>query len=365
MTMRSRFGFARADLLTCLASALLIVATMITLLGAGRSLTRELMSLSNLKTLAGAHVSYANDWDGRQFTLTPENLALSNGTWPGYYTQFGVCPAPIVLGFGDTFPAGQGTGFWGFYMPGPCSSVGQADNFGLYWPIQLDSIGGGELGFGTYRLQNVDGFNSYVNGRFMDPVFFAPSDAQATAAIGPGLESSHPFTYVLADYNSTYSSYASSPAAMYHPGIFGGDGDPAFKSPFDFESASIAPTVSQCAFPDLKTRLLEYRWLQAPPMLPAISTFETALFNMGADSTPMTLFFDGHAAALSVRKVITDNDAVVRGGAPELWMDTEIPIGPWAGYEGFFSNLSIDDARTSFHVFTRGGITGRDVLTAP
>jgi len=38
------------------------------------------------------------------------------------------------------------------------------------------------------------------------------------------------------------------------------------------------------------------------------------------------------------------------------------PIGPWADYEGFYANQSVDDTRTSVHAFTRGGILGRDVI---
>lgn len=358
-----RAGFTRSELLACVGCTLALAALTCVLLGAGRSQSRELRSLSNLKTLAASHEAYAVDWGGRQFTNMPDNMAQSNGTFADYFSQFG-CPPMIVLGFGTTFPAGGGTGEWGHFMPPPCG-FGQATNFGQLWPMQLGTQGGGSTGWGMFRLQNIKGFNEYVSGRFMDPVFFAPADTQAMAIVGPGLESPNPYTNITADSNSVFTSYASSPAAMYHPGVFGGDRDESFKSPFAFSSASASPTVFQCAHPELKSRLIEYRWLQSPPYRPPFTTFDTAFFNMGSDSTPMTLFFDAHTAALPVRKVLADNDAVVKGGGAKLWMDTEITIGPWAGFEGFYSFVSVDDARTSFHVFTREGILGRDCLTAP
>jgi len=76
----------------------------------------------------------------------------------------------------------------------------------------------------------------------------------------------------------------------------------------------------------------------------------------------MTLFFDGHVSGMPIRQVLADNQTVMSGGGAKLWMDTDITIGPWADYEGFYSNQSVDDTRTSVHVFTRGGILGRDVI---
>lgn len=362
---RARRAFTLTEVVACLATIALLAAVTLPLIGAGRSRSRELVSLANLKTLAGAHAAYAADWGGRQFTNMPDELAQSGGIYSNYLSEFG-CPPSVILGFGGTFPSGQ-AGLWGYWMPCGGTSQGTPGNFPLLWPMQMAAIGGtGSTGFGMFRLQNIVGFNEYVNGRFMDSVFYAPADAQAMSAVGPGLESRNPFTQVSGAFESSFSSYASSPSAMFHPGVFGGDADAIFKSPYTFASASVSPTVDQCAHPDLKTRFIEHRWLQAPAFTgPFTGTPETAYFNMGADSVPMTLFFDGHTSALSVRKVLADNEAVVQGGGVKLWMDTEISVGPWAGYQGYYSMASIDQVRTSFHVFTRGGILGRDVITPP
>jgi len=331
------------------------------LLGTGRSRSRELVSLSNLKTLAGAHAAYGIDWGDGQFTNMPDKMAQSDGTYENYFSMFG-CPPSVVLGYGRIFPPGAILGNWGYWMP--CTYGSHAANFALLWPMPFGTVGGGTPGFGMWRFQNVVGFHEYVGGRFMDAVFYAPSDSLAMSVVGPGLQSWDPFTYVSGGYEATLTSYVSSPAAMYHPGVLGGD-DGLFKSPYAFTQASVSPTVAQCAHPDLKTRLIEYRWLQAPAFSAPLATPEGTYFNLGADSEPMTLFFDGHTAGLSVRKVLADNATVVNGGGAKLWMDTEITEGPWAGHEGYYSNLAIDETRTSFHVFTRGGILGRDVISAP
>lgn len=361
-----RGGFTLTELLVCVVVVTTLVTLFIPLLGAGRSRSRELKSLSNLKTLAGAHAAYGKDWGDRQFTNMPDNMAQSGGIFSNYYSQFG-CPPSIVLGYGGSYPGSQGPGLWGYWAPAPCSNIGLAGNFPILWPMQFGSVGGtGSQGFGMWRLQNAVGFNEYVNGRFMDATFYAPADLLAMEQVGPGLESPNPFTYFQSGGDGiALSSYCASPAAMFHPGVFGGDADHVFKSPYTFTEASVSPTVSQCANPDLKTRLSEYYWLQAPPPTAWTSSPGTMPFNLGADSVPMTMFFDGHTAALPVRKVLADNAAVVKGGGAKLWMDTEITEGPWAGYEGFYSFVSVDDTRTSFHVFTREGILGRDCLTAP
>lgn len=357
---RTRRAFTRSELVVCLVSGALLAAVALPLVGAGRSRSRELVSLSNLKTLAAAHAAYAGDWGGRQFTNMPDNMALSGGVYSNYFQQFG-CPPSVVLGFGAQFPGGGSSGLWGFWMP--CRGFGTSSNFSVLWPMQMGTVGGTGAGFGMWRLQNVVGFNEYVNGRFMDSHFFAPADAPALSIVGPGLESPNPYTYISSSYEGTFSSYVSSPAAMFHPGVFGGDAEAEFKSPYTFTEASISPTVDQCAHPDLKTRLIEHRWLQSPAFAGVFAPPDTAYFNMGADSVPMALFFDGHTSGLPVRKVIADNQTVIKGGGAKLWMDTEITVGPWAGYEGYYSSFSIDDTRTSVHVFTRGGILGRDVLT--
>lgn len=361
----TRRAFAQAEIVACLAVVLVLIAVALPLIGAGRSRSRELASLKNLMTIAAAQAAYGADWNDRQYTNMPDTMALSGGSYLSYVNQFG-CPPSTVLGNGTQFPGSGSPGLWAYWVP-CAASVGLQSNFALLWPMQMGSIGGATmLGFGMFRLQNAVGFNEYVGGRFMDPVFYAPADRLRASLVGPGFESSYPFTFITAaDDEKWTSSYIASPAAMFHPGVFGGDADQTFKSPYTFALSSLSPTVGQCAHPDLKSRMTEYAWLQSPPIVAQNAVDTPLLFNHGAASVPMTLFFDGHVSGMPIQQVLSDNEAVVKGGGAKLWMDSDITIGPWAGYEGYYSTFGADETRTSVHVFTRGGILGRDVITPP
>lgn len=359
MNTHGRIGFTRSEVSVCIGVAIVLGAIVIPLTGAGRSRSRELASLSNLKTLAGAHAAYAADWGDRQFTHMPEGMGQAPG-YQSYLQQFG-CPPSIVLGHGGSFPSNGSEQTWAYWMP--CADPGgAATNFNHLWPFVF---GGAGEGNGMWRMQNIAGFNEYVGGRFIDKTFYAPADFQAMSVVGPGLESPNSYTFFGdGKHESAQSSYVASPPAMFHPDVFGGTNG-LFKPPTSFAQSSVSPTVSQCAYPDLKTRLIEHRWCQSPPRLMDFLTKEQPYFNLGADSVPMTMFFDGHTAALPVRRVLADNAAVVQGGGKPLWV---IPCGsgPWCGYGGYYCiPAGFDTSDTSFHVFTRYGILGRDVITAP
>lgn len=353
-------GLALIELLLIVVALTLFVSVLFPLLGAGRSHSRERASLVNLNRLALAHAAYAADWSDKQFTHAPENMGQAPD-YDDYVRQFG-CPPSIVLGYGTSLVNPGPPGTWAYWMP--CeASVGVASNFQRLWPFDFENDGSG-----MYELCNVVGFNEYVGGRFMDPTFYAPADRWRLSVIGPGLESEHPFTFTGGAGEPWKSSYILSPPAMYHPHVFGGGPSGTFVSPYGFASSMATPTVSQCAHPALKSRMVEKSWLQSPPIEHnAFFSYPIPFyFNQGTASVPMTLFFDGHTGPMPIRQVLADNKAVVAGGGPKLWLDgDEISDGDWAAYLGFFSAAAFDaDAETSVHVFTRGGILGRDLLTA-
>lgn len=236
----------------------------------------------------------------------------------------------------------------------------------MYQPFVFSGSGAGA---GSFILVNTPPINAYVNGRFMDRVFYAPADRARMSAVGPGLASPHSFTLIAQGDWTNFSSYIMSPAAMFHASVFGGSDEGVegpFKDPHSFDEAFQSPTVSQCTHPALKTRLIEHNWIQSPPFVtnPGLPLGEPLHFNMGLDSVPMALFFDGHAGPLPIRKVVEESAAVVASGGKKLWMDDEISAGAWSRYGGYYSNwASIDGTQTSVHMFTRGGILGRDQVT--
>ncbi|MBX3355697.1 MAG: hypothetical protein KF724_08365 [Phycisphaeraceae bacterium] len=362
---RAHRGFTSAELVATLATAFASCAVVLVLVGAARSRSMEHASLANLRVQATAHAAYAASWSDRQPTFIHDEFALSGNSYPQAIALFGCLP-PLILGFGGTYPPAGALATWGYWLP-PCDNPtsGSQSNLNMYHPF---SFAGTAVGHGTFMLVNTPVINSYVNGRFMDRVFYAPADRTRMSAVGPGLESPHPFTLVADGKWMCFSSYIMSPAAMYHPKVFGGSdqgvGGP-FVGPFNFDASFKSPTVSQCAHPELKSRLIEHGWLQNAPFLtnPAFVPGSMLHFNMGADSVPMTLFFDGHTGPLPIRKVLDENAAVVAGGGASLWM-TPVGSGPWQVYGGYYSSASVDGTNTSVHVFTRGGILGRDQVTA-
>lgn len=158
-------GFTRIELLVCALAGTLLIGSLLPLVAAGASRSREFASLSNLKTLGAAHAAYAADRSDRRFTHAPENLGQTPAGQIGEYMVMFGCPPSIVLGFGCSSQEWQ-CGVWGFWMP--CSTGGgSAGNFQMLWPMWLKS----GSGHGRYQLVNVVGFNEYVNGRFIDSVF--------------------------------------------------------------------------------------------------------------------------------------------------------------------------------------------------
>jgi hypothetical protein len=137
-----------------------------------------------------------------------------------------------------------------------------------------------------------------------------------------------------------------------------------FTDPWSLDAGLRSPSMSQALYPDLKTHMLEHHWLQnaRADCNPAFANgtyagCEPYYFNHGRESVPVTLFYDGHVAALGVREA---EDADARHAAQAgygLW-SRDTPFGA----DGYLSDIGWDFAQTSFHILTTGGIRGRDRL---
>jgi hypothetical protein len=242
-------------------------------------------------------------------------------------------------------------------------------------------------GTGAFRLPNAKSFATYLNGKFYDPVFYAPKD-RAT------LDRAERYFGLADEFTSeggvglVYSSYCWSPAAMWNQEVFGGPGAPpcnAFKSPHSpgnspaqrNVAAYRVPSSSQARYPSLKTLMIEHQWLQNPPpqlINPFFSGGTTPwYFNQGYNSNPVCLFFDLSIQLKGVWQAI-DDDIRARtsfgGQCPQrgaLWC-RDTPLG----VDGYFSGQAYDfqvgpvnqgGRPSAFHILTRNGISGRDFLT--
>lgn len=370
-------GFTIIELLVVVTIIALLIALLVPAISKARDASLLTQSQGNLRNLAAANASYAAAWNDRQWTLCADDVGQYGSCCFGdYYGATGACPASTVLGYGGTCPPSSDIGLWAYWMPAPCTSVGLAGNWPVTWPFQFGSSCGSTAGFGSWKMCNAESFNKYVGGRFYDRTFYAPKDKVLLSRAECALEIGDSFT-ILSDLaeGMVFSSYVFSPAAMWSTDVLSSKG---FKAPCSQSKAAWkSPSVGQASYPDLKTRMLEHQWLQNPPPSEYNPAFtgskEPWYFNLGYNSSPCTMFFDGHIAVAGVagamnadQQVYIQNQAAGGLVNPGLWVRT-ISQGPWTAYGGYYTNVAAYDTqvKTSYHVFTTDGILGRDFVSEP
>ncbi len=358
-TRRSVRGLTIPELLVVVLVLLMLAGAGIPVIKAATCDVLKNTSIHNLQRLNIAHAMYAADWNDRQFTLVRDDLgALVDSTALAceQLLEAGECHPPVILGE-DCGGVLKG---WFF------GCKGQPDNCSQFFVVPPINFPGDSTfdGFGSFRLPNARGFHEYVNGRFFDPVFYAPKDAPIYEEVRPFFDIDCEFVSEGSDVAAFSSSYALSPAAMYHPDVLSLYHGHYFRHPADFDEGFQSPTVSQALYPPLKTRMVEHNWLQNPPE-PCNNAFFGCVpyyFNHGHNSVPMTLFFDGHINGLSPSEAIRAEDRIMAqtGGDAALW-SRDTPFGS----SGYFSSDGWDWVNTSYHILTVDGIRGRDTLAPP
>jgi type II secretory pathway pseudopilin PulG len=310
---------------------------------------KKAASIRNLQTLHIAQVMYAADWDDRQVTFARDDLGAYNGDPVAYNLAHGCqdpfdegCQPPVVAGLDC-----DGT-LRAYDLPGGAFAV---------QPIGFPG-GPGAAGWGSFRMPNTRPLHDYVNGRYHDPTFYAPKDRTVIGGVQACLDSDCEFD---AACNPGWSSYCFSPAAMFHPDVLASNPDAGgqyWRTPWTFTEGYQSPTVSQAEYPAQKTRMLEHSWVQNPaawcnPQFLGCEPYH------GYFSIPMTLFFDGHVAGLSVSEAMRSDARMLAqtGGAVPLW-SRSTPFGS----DGYYQTEGFDFAETSFHILTVDGIRGRDTL---
>jgi hypothetical protein len=372
-------GLALPEAATALAAATLAVAVAVPTFAMVRGDARVGASLDNLRALGAAHVSYAADWNDRQFTAINDDISayadnalginVFNAAQGGDRTRF---HPPVTLGWGP--PEGGGAPFWFAYR------TSQIANARFCEPIVFSGINFQINGFfGSFRVINDARFTPYVGGRFYDSRFHAPTDAVVWPLVEP--LSQEPWEFIdtpsIVGFGdgAYWSSYSTSAAAMFDPAVMAprrledGVVVGGWSDPWTTASGFRSPAMSQARYPGLKTHMLEHHWLQNPPPEPCnpdapFATYdgcEPYYFNHGFDSSPATLFYDGSTRLLPNADVVASDEIVRRGsggdGFDGLWSRTT-PFGE----NGYFNELSVDGISVSHHVLTAGGILGRDTL---
>jgi prepilin-type N-terminal cleavage/methylation domain-containing protein len=346
MNNRRDRAFTIIELLVVVSIIALLVSVLLPAIGKARDQGLVTQSASNLRNLFAAHFRYANEWNDKQFTLIEANMSYlgddEQTAFSEYQQVHGVVHPRIWLGWGHE--DGDSTaGFYHWYL---ASAL-----LGAYQPFSFtsDSGSGGER-FGSFRLLNVEAFHTYLSGKFYEPIFYAPKDEIALETVRGGFESPDSFHAFGGYGNLQWSTYCLSPAAMYHPSVFRRVEEGGFQDPWSIAGGFRSPSLAQSTYPSLKTHFAEHHWLQnrRSDCNPAFDggTYdgcEPYYFNHSRESSPMTVFYDGHTASIGVREAM-QADARMRN-------QTNDQDGLW----------SIDT--TCFHILTTDGIKGRDMFS--
>lgn len=355
----ARRGFTLTEAAAVTAAVTVLAASTVPVFQrVGCSAMRQ-QSAAQLVTLAAAHAEYAADFNGRQFTACPDDLGAFGGNFAAYQSANGCIP-PMTVGTsasGQTTVIGYGTG----------SCPGTADGGLFQIPLNLGVNPGAQ---GSFRWTNVRQFNTYVGGRFYDQTFYAPDDPAMTRKVQRWISDGRDFEQD-AQSGIINSTYDYSPAAMYHPRVFG-DGtnlaNPSYLSPNSVPNGEgyKSPNNAQCQFPSLKTRLLERHCME--PNLgpnPAIAGGQTPYqWNHSFRARSYAAFFDGSVRLFTTGEAMNAQDRARVPGTQQqmrLWLQNT-PFGA-SGFGG----TQADDffVRTSAHYLTANGIRGRDTLPPP
>jgi hypothetical protein len=344
----NRRGITIVEVLALIACVVVLVAMGLPAFQrVGCSAARDI-SRANLATLSQAHVLYSTDWEGRQYTLVPDSLGVSGGSFDAWQAANGCVPQQLL---------GKDSQGVSHFIGTACAQpqVRMTEE----WLKPLDFAQPSTAG--SYRLSNLHLMNVYVNGRFYDPKFYAPDDPMLRKDVRDVLQSGGDFED-LPD-GIVLSTYTYSPAAMFDPRVFGmrsSSVNPTFRNPdtnAQLEGVGYrSPSVAQCVHPSLKTRMMEMWAIENPPAPcnPNVPGCVPYQWNQSFRSRPLTMFFDGSVRIMTPREPMFAED---RANAV-LWMQNT-SFGAY-GVNGMQSGDFL--VKTSAHFLTTFGIAGRDTI---
>ena len=333
-------GFTILELAAGVAAGTVLVAAAMPLAASVAANNGRDTSRLNLETLNEIHTMYALDHADRQFSLLPDDF---NGNATLYQLQHG-CIDSLVLGTDM-----QGA-TWGYYLS--CGGMpGNNGNIVSYMAMNFNNPLDG-----LYRFANTPKINDYANGRFYDPLFFAPDDPSLKEADFKAMRAGVDFGFNDGAFGFALSSYTMSPAAMWSPRVFG-DGQRMKNAQFRTPSGSFndyrCPRVSECQYPSLKTRMMEHYAMNNAPAdcNPAYTGCRPYMWNQSAATRNLALFYDGSVSEFGVHETLVAEDAV---GA-NFWL-RNTPLGA-LGVHGAYADGGVT---SSAHFLTTFGIRGRD-----
>ena len=360
-SVRQPHGFTIVELAVVIVVIVILVTTAVPVIAGAGGNAGVQQSMTNLVAQSAAHLLYAADWNGRQVTHNPDDLGVYGGDVLVYNQAHGCtggfdpnCHPPIIAGLAPT--QGGSWVIWAYWPTTGNNAFLQPMNFPGP-PNESASVDG----FGYFRFPQARPIHDYLTGRWHDPVFFAPNDTSVLGPLEDCFGDPAEFVPYPTECNPAWSSYARSPAAMFHPDVMRSNAAGGWQSPAELDQAYESPGFFQATYPDLKTHILEHSWVQNPPAPcnPVFSDCEPYYFNMGIDSSPVTLFYDGHVRLLPNSEVLFADFQVL---AQTRQVDGLWHRGTPFGAGGYYIADGFDGVPLSHHVLTTDGILGRDTL---
>ncbi|MHC5006477.1 MAG: type II secretion system protein [Planctomycetota bacterium] len=369
MRTHPRTGFTIIELLVVVSIIALLLGILLPAIGKARDSAMVNTSKSNLRQMGVAHKTYAADWADRHVTLLRDNLGAYGGDVLRYsdaiydWNHWDNGHPPIFAGKGYT-KSGDCT-----YWAVPVDTYQRP----LFQPINfpgLPFLGSVCDGWGWFAFASqAKPMSNYLNGRWHDPVFYAPKDrivldkvepcfevpgefvgGEAAGGIGPSECNQFPF----------WTSYCLSAAGLFNPQAFADDGNGVFwTAPWEMPGGYRVPSFGHVMYPTLKTHVLERRWLQNMKVGCNDSFYgcEPYYFNHSYRSMPVTLFYDGSVRLTSVMEAMSSDRRHERQAGHGLW-SRDTPFGD----DGYLIADGYDFAATSYHILTIDGVRGRDTL---